>query len=119
HRVLLDFNKRDPTQRNKNVIPRGCATLDDNCQNFNSIYKRKKRLSRSGEKEVDILQLCKATSRDERGGKPFLRKGHGISSDNTPNGMRANLLIRMMTPNSPSYSKMIRDHVSRQTTKLK
>ncbi|GKB97495.1 hypothetical protein Tco_0983632 [Tanacetum coccineum] len=42
-------------KRKRDMLMRKCATLNGNCQKFNVIYKRLKRLSKSGENEVDFM----------------------------------------------------------------
>nr|GFC43535.1 glutathione S-transferase T3-like [Tanacetum cinerariifolium] len=49
--------------------------MNSNCQNFNGIYKRLKRLNRSGENEVDLLNRCTSAFKDESRGRAFTQDG--------------------------------------------
>ncbi|GJX49857.1 hypothetical protein Tco_0276702, partial [Tanacetum coccineum] len=45
--------------------------LNHNCQKFNAIFKRSKRLGKSGENDLDVIKRARSTYRDENKGTPF------------------------------------------------
>nr|GEX27896.1 endopeptidase, NLPC/P60 domain, LRAT-like domain protein [Tanacetum cinerariifolium] len=49
-------------------------TLNHNCQKFNAIFKRRVRLGKSEENDLDVMKRAKATYRDENKGTPFVQE---------------------------------------------
>ncbi|GJZ86034.1 hypothetical protein Tco_0657644 [Tanacetum coccineum] len=47
------------------------AYVNANCQKFNAVYKRAKRLGKSGENDVDFLKQAQSIYRDEHKGVSF------------------------------------------------
>ncbi|GKD33175.1 hypothetical protein Tco_1248684 [Tanacetum coccineum] len=75
YKVLNEFNKTSHHKRKRDMLMRKCATLNGNCQKFNVIYKRLKRLSKSGENEVDFMTRVGQVYADESKEKPFAQDG--------------------------------------------
>nr|GEX28098.1 retrotransposon Gag domain, retroviral aspartyl protease [Tanacetum cinerariifolium] len=49
-------------------------TLNHNCQKFNTIFKRCKRLGKSGEKNLDVMKRARTPYRGENKEKPFTQE---------------------------------------------
>ncbi|GKD86316.1 hypothetical protein Tco_1357470 [Tanacetum coccineum] len=49
-------------------------TLNHNCQKFNVIFKRSKRLGKSEENDLDVMKQARTTDRDEKKGTSFSQK---------------------------------------------
>ncbi|GJZ26391.1 hypothetical protein Tco_0570644 [Tanacetum coccineum] len=49
-------------------------TLNHNCQKFNVIFKRSKRLGKSEENDLDVMKWARTTDRDEKKGTLFSPK---------------------------------------------
>ncbi|GJT47709.1 hypothetical protein Tco_0973866 [Tanacetum coccineum] len=65
----LNFQKR-----NKDMLSSKWHTLNHNCQKFNAIYKRCRRLSKSGENELDVMKRARTTYRDKNKNTPFIQE---------------------------------------------
>ncbi|GJV44494.1 RNA-directed DNA polymerase, eukaryota [Tanacetum coccineum] len=50
-------------------------TLNRNCQKFNAIFKRCKRVKKSGKNDLDVMKRARKTYRDENKGKSFTQEG--------------------------------------------
>ncbi|GJS76390.1 hypothetical protein Tco_0726271 [Tanacetum coccineum] len=65
YRVLNEFNRLNFQKRTKDMLSSKWNTLNHNCQNFNAIYKRCSRLTKSGESELDVMKQARGAYRDE------------------------------------------------------
>ncbi|GJS42791.1 hypothetical protein Tco_0567834 [Tanacetum coccineum] len=74
YRVLNEFNRLNFQKRTKDMFSSKWNSLNHNCQNFNAIYKRYSRLTKSGESELDVMKQARAAYRDENKNSSFTQE---------------------------------------------
>ena len=74
YKVMNEFNRKNFQVRNKDMLSSKWHTLNANCQKFLAVYKRAKRLTKSGESEVDDMRHARQMYRDEHKGVSFAQE---------------------------------------------
>lgn len=64
-RILAEFNRINPKERNKDMLHGKWKTLNRDCNKFNACYKKAQREVKSGESEVDIPTRANLLYRQE------------------------------------------------------
>ncbi|GJS95730.1 hypothetical protein Tco_0802698 [Tanacetum coccineum] len=70
-RVLNEFNRNFFQQHTKDMLSSKWSTLNHHCQKFNAIYKRRIRLKKSGENEVDLMKQARGIYQDKNKNSSF------------------------------------------------
>lgn len=71
YRVMNEFNMLNFQVRNKDMITSKWHTINANCQKFLAVFKRVKRLEKSGENELNIIGHDRQMYRDVHKGVSF------------------------------------------------
>ncbi|GKC83372.1 hypothetical protein Tco_1139089 [Tanacetum coccineum] len=110
-------------------------TLNRNCQKFNAIFKRCKRVKKSGKNDLDVMKRVRKTYRDENKGKSFTQEGAwdilkthcnwdapspvditGSEQDHTPGGGHEELFDEDSRPRPPGKARPAKNNKSETTT---
>nr|GEW50579.1 hypothetical protein [Tanacetum cinerariifolium] len=98
YKVLHEFNNNNFQKGNKNTLTSKWHT--HNCQKFNVIYKR---LGKSWENMIDVLNRVRMTYRDKLKGKSFTPDDTWEVLKITPNETRLSPLHRLISLDTKSY----------------